>query len=252
MTDTVARVCQNLVQAAAHAGIGVVVDIFNSPQNTGWATTTGWRKVTAFESAYVDLNHSLDEIWKSSLNSKRRNMVRKATESGVQVQHRDVDSLDQYYTLVKEMSQRTGLGLKPKVYYRRILETFGPRDQARLYLAFHDGGPLAGGIFLRYQATCYYWVGATGNRVANLGQGELLQWHAVQWAKEAGCRQYDLVGIERERLPQIARFKLGFTSNIVPFHHVSYATLTSRLVRRAQNLLWGKRRCRFRTWSVAI
>ena len=235
-----AQVCKNLVKTAAHAKIGAVVSIFNSPQNTEWATLTGWKKVTPFESAYVDLEPPLDEIWSSSLNGNRRNMIRKAGKKGVEVRDLGLDGLDQYYDLVEQMAERAGLRLQPKSYYLRILDTFGPRDQARLYLAFHDDVALAGGIFLRYQKMCYYWVGATGSRSKNLGQGELLQWQVIQWAKEAGCRWYDLVGVERERLPHIARFKLGFTNHIVTFHHVGYATTLSRVIRRIEHTLWRK------------
>ena len=236
-----AQVCKSLVKAAAHARIGVAVSIFNSPQNTEWVTLTGWKKVTAFEGAYVDLEPSLDEIWTSSLNGKRRNMIRKAEKTGVQIQDLGRDGLDQYYDLVEQTAARADLHLKPKSYYLNILATFGRRDQARLLLAFHDGSILAGGIFLRYQTTAYYWVGATASHARNLGQGELLQWRVIQWAKESGCRWYDLVGVERERLPHIARFKLGFTNHIVPFHHVGYATLLSRVIRRIEGSLWRKR-----------
>ena len=237
-----AEVCQGLVKAAGHIGIGVIVDLFNSPQNTGWATATdwggvtAWGRVTAFESAYVDLAPSLEEIWNSSLNGKRRNMIRKAEKQGVEIRCLDADGLDQYWALVERMAERAGIAPKPKRYYSRILEEFGPRDQARLYLAFRHDVAVAGGIFLRYRATCYYWVGASDNSV-NLGQGELVQWQVIQWAKQMGCRWYDLVGVERERLPHIARFKLGFTGHIVAFHHLGYATALSRVVRRMECIL---------------
>jgi len=232
------QISESLVRAAAHSGIGVFIDIFNSPQNTDWAVLTGWKRVTAYESAYVNLGLSLDDIWRFSLNGKRRNMIRKAEKAGVQVRHLGLEGLDQYYDLVQETMGRAGLHAKPKIYYAKILRAFGARDQARLYLAFHNGAALTGGIFLRHQNMCYYWVGATASNSENLGQGELLQWQVIQWAKEAGCEWYDLVGIERDRLPHIARFKLGFTDHIVSFHHVSYATIASRVLRRVKHTLW--------------
>ena len=116
--------------------------------------------------------------------------------------------------------------------YARVLETFWQSDAARVYLAFQDGQPLAGGIFLRFGSTAYYWHGANASGAPNLGQGELIQWHVIQWAKEKGCRWYDLVGVEKERLPRIAEFKLGFSRNLVPFRFVGHTPLRIRVLRR--------------------
>jgi hypothetical protein len=233
-----AQICKALVKAAACARVGVVVEIYNSPQNSEWAIQSGWKWVASLESAYVDLKPDLAEIWRSSLNGKRRNEIRKAEKKGVQVQFLGIDGLDQYYALTEEMAERARIPLQPKSYYRRILDEFGPRDQARLYLAFHNRAALAGGIFLRYQKMCYYWVGATASMAENLGQGEALQWEAIQWAKGSGCEWYDLVGVDRERLPHIATFKLGFTRQVVIFQRVYYATVFSRALQRLEHSLW--------------
>ena len=137
---------------------------------------------------------------------------------------------------------RTSLKIQPKSYYQAILQCFGTNDQVRLYIAFHKGRALTGGIFLRYGPGCYYWVGATADNVSNLGRGELIQWQVIQWVKEAGCQWYDLVGIERDRLPHIARFKLGFTNDIRRFHHVAIGTIPGRLIRRIENFFAHKTR----------
>ena len=219
---------------------GIFVSIFNSPLNTKWAQHSRWKKVISFETAYVDLEHSLEHIWSVSINGKRRNMIRKAQREEVDVKCCSISELDIYYSIVQQMSRRTGLKIQPKSYYYAILAHFGPTDQARLYLAFHTGKALAGGIFLRYGLGCYYWVGATADNVKNLGQGELIQWKVIQWAKDAGCLWYDLVGIESERLPQIARFKLGFSKNKKTFHYVNHRSLTGRILRRLEKSLCNK------------
>jgi lipid II:glycine glycyltransferase (peptidoglycan interpeptide bridge formation enzyme) len=85
---------------------------------------------------------------------------------------------------------------------------------------------------------CYFWVGATATLAENLGQGEALQWQVIQWAKGAGCEWYDLVGVDREHLPHIATFKLGFTRQIVTFQRVYYATVFSRALQRLEHSLW--------------
>lgn len=213
------------------------VDICNSPLNTEWTNHSGWNKITMFETAYVDLRPSLDEIWFSSIHSKRRNRIRKAQKEGVEVRNCVISELDAYYSIVRQMSLRTGVKLQPKSYYQAIVEQFGRDDQARLYMAFHHGEAVSGGIFLRYGMGSYYWVGATADNAPNLGQGELIQWEVIQWAKKSGCEWYDLVGVERERLPQIAHFKLGFTNEMKTFHHINVGTIQAKIVRRIEHFL---------------
>jgi len=216
--------------------LGIIVSIFNSPENTDWVTASPF-KARRFESVYVDLSLSLEDIWKSSLDGKRRNMIRKAEKKGVEIEVGGPEKLDIYYELVKQMTERANIALHPMEYYRRILECFSPKHKARLYLAHYKGKFMAGGIFLIYGPFCYYWHGATGTNVENLGQGELLQWQVIQWGKEAGCKWYDLVGVERDRLPNIAEFKLGFTHHLVPFYHVEFGRLVNRAVRRLTRTL---------------
>ena len=130
------------------------------------------------------------------------------------------------------MSRRTGIAFHSKEYYRRVMETFAPQDMARIYVSKYMGEYLSGGIFLRYGQICYHWHGVSGARTRNMGQGELIQWHVIRWAKESGCRWYDLVGVERERMPSLAKFKMSFTKNLVPFHNVSYRRLVDAVARR--------------------
>ena len=226
-----ACICRKLVCSAGRIKLGNVVSLFNSPENTSWTEDGNWQRRT-LETAYVDLMLSLEEIWNNSINGKRRNMIRKAEKNGVELEVCGAEKVSAYFEIVQQMTQRTGITLKPEEYYRRILESFGPHDMARLYLARHKGVYLSGGIFLKYGQLCYYWHGATASNVPNLGQSELIQWQVIQWAKQSGCRWYDLVGVEREKLPNIAKFKLGFTRNLVPFHSVRYTRFVDKVVRR--------------------
>lgn len=236
------EISKALVKSVVRSRLNTFVNIFNSPLNTEWTNKSGIKNIKSFDTAYVDLKPSLNLIWSSSINGKKRNKIRKAQRENVEVKQCAISDLDIYYSIVQQMSQRTGIKIQPKSYYQAILQYFGTNDQARLYIAFNKGRALAGGIFLRYGPGCYYWVGATADSVPNLGQGELIQWQVIQWAKEAGCQWYDLVGIERDRLPQIARFKLGFTNDMRKFHYVTIGTIPGRLIRRIENLFARKTR----------
>ena len=80
------------------------------------------------------------------------------------------------------------------------------------------------------------WKIANKQDSKNYGQGELVQWESIKLSKEMGSKYYDLCVVEPERLPTIAKFKLGFSKQVVPFYIVSKRSLFFKIINRAQNL----------------
>ncbi|MFX1495487.1 MAG: lipid II:glycine glycyltransferase FemX [Promethearchaeota archaeon] len=165
------------------------------------------------------------------IKSKRRNMIRKAEKSHVEIAWGGCELLDDYYPMVMALSKKSGIRLQPEDFYKKVLERFGPSDEARIYLTRDKGEYLSGGIFLRFGEKGYYWHGASYPGMKNLGQNELIQWHVIQWLKTSGCSAYDMIGIEQERLPHIALFKLGFVNEIAPFEYIRFTPLRNKLYR---------------------
>jgi CelD/BcsL family acetyltransferase involved in cellulose biosynthesis len=239
LAATQGSVSEALVRAAARLGHRAAVDVFCGPQNSAWAEASGLGS-ERLETAHVDLAPELDEIWMKSVDSKRRNMVRKAEKSGVEVLSCGAEGLPEYLAMVEETVERAGFAAQPADYYAKVIDALAPSDGARLYIARRDGRSLAGGIFLRHGAYCYYWHGATARDAGNFGQSEMIQWEVIKWAKTVGCEVYDLVGIERERLPNVARFKLGFTKQVVPFRYVHFRRLPDRVVLKLRRSVFGR------------
>jgi lipid II:glycine glycyltransferase (peptidoglycan interpeptide bridge formation enzyme) len=157
-------------------------------------------------------------------------MVRKAQKNGVLVEKLDNLGLEDYFQLMTETYQRAGLEIKPKNYYSKVLEAYAPNRKAVVLLAKIHSNIISGVILLRNRHMCHYWLGANKKKEGNLGQGELLQWEAIKWAKENGSKYYDLCVVEHERLPQIARFKLGFAMRVVPFYLYRKKPLAYRIL----------------------
>ena len=194
-------------------------------------------KSLEFRTALVDLEGPEEAIWLESLEPNRRYKIRKAGRTGITIRVGSADLLDKYYPLLVETNERAGIDVLPRTYYGRVLETYGPAERVCVMLAERKHEVLAGVIVVRNEVFCHYWQGARHDGVGNLGQGELLQWEAIRWAKAQGCRYYDLAGIEAQRLPGIAAFKLGFSRHLCPFHLLVRRSLAFRVLNRLGRLL---------------
>lgn len=183
----------------------------------------------------IDLEISEDELFKNMVNSKRRNMIRKAVKSGIIIKYHGKEGLPIYYNLMQDMKRKAGLKEKPFEYYEEIVNYYMPK-KAMITIAYLENKPLSGIIILGNKNVMHYWQGASANDIPNLGQGEMLQWDAIKWAKKSGAKYYDLCVIEPERLPLIAQFKTGFTETLIPYYCFKNKAISFRLVNKIQKL----------------
>ena len=101
-----------------------------------------------------------------------------------------------------------------------MLDNLG--EHCRLYMAFHEGQPIAGTLAIWYGDKVWYLYGASSNEHRNLMPNYLLQWSMIQWATEKGCRIYDFRGVpglvpEDHPLYGLVKFKRGFNGDYTEF-----------------------------------
>jgi peptidoglycan pentaglycine glycine transferase (the first glycine) len=177
----------------------------------------------------VDLQPSLDAIW-SAFRSNTRNRIRLAEKLGVKVRVGGEDDLAAFVRLFEETTARHGLRRASNDSFFLADRLFGRRDEMRLFLARGEDLDLSGIIvFLGATQGTYLWGASSAAEAARrLNPNQLLHWTAMQWAKERGCRTYDLFGIpdydepvlEREYGRQtggmwnLYRFKRGFGGRV--------------------------------------
>lgn len=197
----------------------------------------GLRQKQEFKTSIIDLNNNLDIIWERDISSRKRNKIRIAQRNGITVEKLNISCFSDYYHLLIETYERANLRINPQSYYLRILEALAFKNKSVVFLARKKARLLAGVILLRNNYMCHYWSGAHLNDAGNEGHGELLQWEAIKWAKENKSQFYDLCVVEPERLPNIARFKLGFSKNLTPFYYISKKNLLFRAVNRIKKCI---------------
>jgi len=171
----------------------------------------------------IDISGSEEELL-ASMKSKTRYNIRLAIKRGVEVSEGSYADLDRWYTLYQETAKRDRITLHSGDYYSRLLRMaaeYGKgAPEIKLFLACHDDDLLAGIIVALKGDSAWYLYGASSTRKRNLMANYALQWRAMQWARERGCRTYDLFGIPPENDPGhpmygLYRFKTGFGGEIL-------------------------------------
>ncbi len=168
-----------------------------------------------------------EETLLANMKPKWRYNVRLAEKKGVKIERRAADGIDVFYKLYEETSKRDGIALHAKSYYQDLFETAERMKSAdstspkiTMYVASFEDEPLAAIITLFSPKEAVYLYGASSNSHRNLMPAYLLQWTAIQDAKNYGCKTYDFYGIpptddEHHPMYGLYRFKTGFGGAVV-------------------------------------
>jgi lipid II:glycine glycyltransferase (peptidoglycan interpeptide bridge formation enzyme) len=169
-----------------------------------------------------------DETILSAMKQKTRYNIRLAERKGVTIRQGNKTDLSIFYDLSRQTAARDGFGIHSRAYYQTAYRLFAPQ-RCVLLLAEFAGEPLAGLMAFCFGQMAYYFYGASANAHRNLMATYLIQWAAIQWAKNQGCATYDLWGIpavnvdaleaefsnRNDGLWGVYRFKRGFGGQVV-------------------------------------
>jgi lipid II:glycine glycyltransferase (peptidoglycan interpeptide bridge formation enzyme) len=204
----------------------------------------------------VDLGPEPEQIL-ADMKQKTRYNVRLAARKKVMVRPGTEADLPAFYRLMETTAQRDGFGIHTEAYYATAYRLFVPLDRACLLFAEYEGELLAGlaafALETAQGGTACYMYGASSDQHRNLMPTYLLQWEAMLWAREKGCRTYDLWGVpdrdeevleaefagRSDGLWGVYRFKRGFGGRLVRTTgawDLVYAPLRYRLYAAAVNL----------------
>ncbi len=145
----------------------------------------------------VNLAGSEEEIL-ARMKQKTRYNIRLAQKKEVEV-HPSGD-LDTFYRLMVTTGQRDRFGVHRLEYYRRAYKLFSVRDECCLLQADYAGQPLAALMVFLCGKRAWYFYGASSDLERTRMPAYLLQWHAMLWARQHGCLEYDLWGVPDEDL----------------------------------------------------
>ena len=163
----------------------------------------------AWESAWVDLRLDL-ELLRKQLDSKWRNMLSFSERAGLVPDISGEEGpfewmLDRYR---ENMQVKDFQG--PSIDLLRSLRGHLDANAQPIVLRALIGGEAVAGICLvPHGVAATYLLGWNGSDGRDLKANQFLLWNAIVHLKQRGFFWFDLGGIESERSPGIASFKLG-------------------------------------------
>lgn len=162
---------------------------------------------------------SIDELM-AQFHSKTRYNIRVAQKNGVEVKVAGKEMAKTFYEIMLETGMRDNFVTRPLSYFESMLDCLG--ENARLYMAYYEGKPIAGTIATKYGDKVWYLYGASSNQYRNVMPNYLLQLEMIRWAVDSGCDIYDFRGVSGDLTPEnplygLYKFKKGFSGELVEF-----------------------------------
>lgn len=163
--------------------------------------------------------------------SARRNM-RLAERAGVVVESSvDLDAVDRFYDMLAASADRQEFTIRPRSYYRDLLRSLNNPPPlagegsvgARIYLAFHQGKPVAGSLMVHYGERLIYLFSGSSDEGRRLKAPYLIQQHAIRDGQALGCKNYDLWGIPVDAQPGDAGWGYAHFKSMLGGMPVSFA-----------------------------
>jgi hypothetical protein len=212
-----------LVEAAERNGFSIIDIIpewtgFLAERATNRLVQAGWRPCqTVRLSLRLDLEPELDVLF-SRFRKVTRYEIRRSENVKIEITmaHEDAE-IECWIELYRRMVKTKQFPGEDTAHMRRIVEWLrGNPMRGGLLMAYKDSELLGGIVIVRCGVRCWYVWGAT-SKDQRTSVGHLLQWRAIQWAKQAGCHEYDFGGYTEGGKSGTAFFKSGFGGNVVRF-----------------------------------
>ena len=164
----------------------------------------------------LDIGRPEEEIL-AGMKPKWRYNIRLAEKKGVEVRREGAEALEIFYSLYLETARRDGIAIHPLSYYRELfaasereaaMETI-PRPDLSVWVARHEGKPIAAIITLFHGKRATYLYGASSGEHRNLMPAYALQWRAIEAANGAWPAWKRRTAMKRRTTPAMTKSSPG-------------------------------------------
>ncbi len=203
-------------------------------KDAGFVQQPRFTNFEGFQCRYVfrlDISGKTEDEVFAAFAAKHRYNVRVALKHNVEIKICGSEAAEDFYSIMVETGERDGFAIRSADYFAKIVDTFG--ENARIYMAYLDGKPIAGALPVHWGNKVWYFYGASLNSHRNVMPNYLVQWSMIRWAIELGCDIYDFRGVsgnldENGPLYGLYRFKKGFSGDFIEFMGEADMTLDEK------------------------
>jgi peptidoglycan pentaglycine glycine transferase (the first glycine) len=184
---------------------------------------TGWRfsgdQIQFRNTITIDLALT-DEALLDRMKQKTRYNIRLAERKGVTIRKGSLNDAAMLSTMYMETALRNGFAVREREYYEHVWEILIKSGMLTFLIAEVENEPVAGLVLFHFAGRAYYFYGMSSEHHRECMPTYLLQWKAMQTARELGCSVYDLWGApeefnESDSLWGVFRFKEGLGGQVV-------------------------------------
>ena len=183
-------------------------------------TARGWQysqeQIQFRNTVLLDVALSDDDLL-ARMKQKTRYNVRLGPRKGLSVRQAEERDWPMLYRMYAETSVRDGFVIRDEAYYRASWKIFQASSAA--LIAEGDGEAVAAVYLYHFAGRAYYIYGMSREAQREKMPNYMLQFEAMRWAREHGCRVYDLWGApevfdESDSLWGVFRFKEGLGGQV--------------------------------------
>ncbi len=228
--------------AAGDGGLGLRIEPHLPPPRP--SLLRNWVRapvdLTPVHTLLVDLDD--DATLRARLHPKFRYNLHLAERHGVEVtRSQSPFDLAAFHAVFEDTAGRQGFYAEPYGFFLNLGAALFAAGQASLFLAHWQGELLAAILVVFFGRRATYLYGGSLARHRQVMPNHALHWAALQAAREAGCREYDLYGYDPFGRPShlyagISRFKVQMggrrQDRFGAYDCIFYDRLADRLVER--------------------
>jgi len=167
-----------------------------------------------------------EQLMWNKMESRGRNMVRKAEKSGVTIKHSagGEGEIDLFYEMLKATFAKSGkTPSHPKRFYESLISNLGSVNRVLVLSAEINGKIEAMGIFPHDENRIQFLSGTSTAEGGRYAANNLIQWNVIKYAMEKRMRIYDLGGTG---IPAIDKFKASFGGKPYSYYQFIWRTPT--------------------------
>lgn len=168
------------------------------------------------QTIYIDT--SSVELIMTNMDSKNRNMVRKAEKNGVTIVRKPIEAFYDFVPIYEETMLKDNADdyyFFGEEYFKKQIDL---KDNACIFYAIREESPIAAAIMYYNDKYMHYHLAGTHTEYRKYAPSNLLLYKAACWASERGIKQFHLGGgiVEDDNL---FGFKKQFNKNgRLPFY----------------------------------